>query len=218
MVLLDKRHKNRGQKKENTVLWTGPYRVLRKISDIVYLIEREGGREDVVHVDRMKRFHSPHASSFPLTSRTSLSEVSDSSARATAATSTQREEEGTGFEDLDQPEGTEESRCTEDSDPVQPDEDVRALEEAENCFEVEALLECRPSQLLSRLGPPRMEYLVKWKNYPHDQNTWESRENLLEGAAQLVEAFDRAEGVRTRDARARSRAERNLDVEGGRDL
>ena len=63
LVLVDKRFRGPGQKKEATVLWEGPYPILQRISDIVYVVERDGGREDVVHVDRLKRWREPDTNS-----------------------------------------------------------------------------------------------------------------------------------------------------------
>lgn len=37
----------------------------------------------------------------------------------------------------------------------------------------------------------RIVYFVKWKGYPHSQNTWEPRENLANAPAKLKEWRDR---------------------------
>lgn len=34
------------------------------------------------------------------------------------------------------------------------------------------------------------QYLVRWEGYGPEEDTWEMRGNLLEGAEELVEAFD----------------------------
>jgi len=34
------------------------------------------------------------------------------------------------------------------------------------------------------------EYLVKWKGYPHSENTWEPRENLVD-CPDVLQAFRR---------------------------
>lgn len=33
-----------------------------------------------------------------------------------------------------------------------------------------------------------MQYLLKWKDYPHSENTWESQENM--DCPHLIEAFE----------------------------
>ncbi|KAL4114536.1 hypothetical protein PRIC2_014470 [Phytophthora ramorum] len=38
-------------------------------------------------------------------------------------------------------------------------------------------------------------YLVKWRGYPEDQNTWESGSRLLEDCADLVDAYERSHGA-----------------------
>ena len=54
-VLLRKLHWNKGEHKASTYLWLGPYEVVRKVSDVVYVIDKEG-EESCVHVDRMRKY------------------------------------------------------------------------------------------------------------------------------------------------------------------
>lgn len=41
-VLVDKMHLNPGEKKEVTVLWQGPFEVVKQVGDVVYSVLREG--------------------------------------------------------------------------------------------------------------------------------------------------------------------------------
>ena len=57
-------------------------------------------------------------------------------------------------------------------------------EATENEYEVEDLLDSR----ISRKGRGRLEYLVKWKNYPREDASWEPKENLT-NAQEIVDEF-----------------------------
>ena len=219
LVLVDKRHKNKGEKKGGHVLWTGPYRVLRKISAIVYLIEREGGREDVVHVDRLKRFKSPRTDSSSLTQRSNPAVV-PVPAGAGAEGDAPREAGLTGFEDVDGVVGgsgqSEAVVGGEQRGETLPDEDVRAQEEAEGSYEVEALLEKRILARQTPRGEPQVEYLVKWKHWPDTENQWVPRATLEGSATELLRDFEETERTRARAIRARKRAVLREDSEARR--
>jgi len=53
-------------------------------------------------------------------------------------------------------------------------------------YEVEEIVE-------SQIDAETMQhmYFVKWKGYSSDENTWEPKQNLLPGAADLVAEFDK---------------------------
>ena len=55
-VLVKKDHRRRGEHKEVVPLWVGPFPVIAKVSDVIYLVNKDG-REDSVHVDRLKAWH-----------------------------------------------------------------------------------------------------------------------------------------------------------------
>ena len=49
-------------------------------------------------------------------------------------------------------------------------------------YEVEAILD-------SRLRRQKLEYLVKWKNFPRSENTWEPEENVDGADASIAEFY-----------------------------
>ena len=162
--------------------------------------EREGGREDVVHVDRLKRFRSPRTDSSSLTQRSNPVAV-PVPAGAGAAGETADGVGLTGFEDIDgavSGRGQSEGETKLESSGVRKsDEDARAEEEAEGSYEV-------PPR--TPRGEPQVEYLVKWKHWPDTENQWVPRENLLASAGELLREFEDAGRVRERAIRARRRA------------
>ena len=54
--------------------------------------------------------------------------------------------------------------------------------DGENVWEVEEILS-------SRTRNKKVQYLVKWKGYSPDDNTWEPYDNLLGGAEEVVKDF-----------------------------
>ena len=56
----------------------------------------------------------------------------------------------------------------------------------ENTFEVEAVID-------KRIKFRKVEYLIKWRNYSNDQNTWEPIENLV-NVKNLIESFEENRG------------------------
>jgi hypothetical protein len=63
--------------------------------------------------------------------------------------------------------------------------------DSDSDYEVEALLQCRPG------GKGEREYLVKWKNYTNDFNTWEPLGNLSNSPT-LVREFHEQLGLQVR--------------------
>ena len=62
--------------------------------------------------------------------------------------------------------------------------DEQEGEATENEYEVEDLLDSR----ISKKGRGRLEYLVKWKNYPREDASWEPKDNLA-NAQEIVDEF-----------------------------
>ena len=67
-------------------------------------------------------------------------------------------------------------------------------------YEVEHILDVRWSKKRTRNGRSFKEYLVKWKNFTADHNSWEPTANLNCGA--LLYEFDRSQTFRDRLAAA----------------
>lgn len=192
LVVVKKEHLRRGEHKEAVPLWVGPFPVIGKVSDFVYLVEKDG-REDSVHVDRLKAWHER-----VVTPVEDADLDEDDQAQPLGDSGETPDGESVGAVDVSEVPG----------DVVAlPDEDVRGLEEAAGEYEVEELLGKRVVSGKRRPdGRERVEYLVKWKNWDDSFNTWEREDNLL-GAADLVREFEQLE----RGRRMRAREERRQE-------
>ena len=75
--------------------------------------------------------------------------------------------------------------------------EVRAEEERLNEYEVESILQKRQLRRSSRLGEGKalVKYLVKWKYWGDEEATWERAEDVVKGAPELVEEFERREAL-----------------------
>ena len=205
-VLLQKRHLLPGEKKERTALWTGPFQVVKQLGEHTYEINRDE-YVDVVHVDRLKSWRERGVRA----REPDVGSSADERGAVVAHTDERVEEMGAGEEKrddarsagwVDEPEEGDESEAEEEK-PL-PDEDIRGEEEAEGVYEVERLLSSRTLTPRGRLGgQPRVEYLVKWKNWDDLNNSWEPEANLVESASEALREFKALE----RGMRAARRAE-----------
>ena len=212
-VLLSKRFRGPGEKKELTPLWTGPYTVLEKCSEVTYVIERGADQQDVVHVDRLRRW-IPEDVELKQRLRGDVMEQHNSEQQWDAEKEEwvdnrpEFEDEAVGEGDDDADTRSVQQGESSESDPEEQEaEDVRGAQkqaQGEEEFEVEALLQKRVRVGSGRLrGAPDMEYLVKWKGFPDTENTWEREANLKEGCSQLLQEF----AMRERADRVLRRAE-----------
>lgn len=90
----------------------------------------------------------------------------------------------------------------------QMDEADETQSEEEEEYLVEAILDKRKSN-------GKTEYLVKWENYDHSQNTWEPTDNL--NCASLIAAYEENEANKRKNRLRNStskRASRNSSVTG----
>ena len=90
----------------------------------------------------------------------------------------------------------EESSKQEESAPEKEDkqEEEQPEEPEEDEFEVEAVVDMKKkvrSTIFSKsdLKGSSVEYLVKWRGYPSDQNTWEPAQNL-EHCPEMIEVIN----------------------------
>jgi len=65
-------------------------------------------------------------------------------------------------------------------------------EDIEEEYEVERIVGCRKKN-------GRIEYLIKWKGYSSDENTWEPEANLNEGALEEARAYQKSQISNTAD-------------------
>lgn len=78
----------------------------------------------------------------------------------------------------------------------------------ENTYVVEKLLDRRNLE-------GRIEYLVKWKDYPNSMATWEPRDSLMETMEHAVEKFD-ADVDRDEGGSMRSSSPKRLSKKSGK--
>jgi len=210
-VWVSKPFQSPGESKATKRLWYGPYMIVKRISDLVYVVAREG-YEDEIHVDRIKRYRSEDqdgpreryerykAEEERLEGvrvwqqRQAEEEVEQAGERVVA------EEGGGEDEDEAAPEGPGELRILDYSEPTVEElreeaelEALRAEEEMLNRFEVESILDKRTLRRSARLDQgERVEYLVKWKYWPDTDATWERAENVVATAGDAVRMFESA--------------------------
>jgi hypothetical protein len=67
---------------------------------------------------------------------------------------------------------------------------VRKSERSQDVYVVGAILARSLVKMHGPDGAYEYRYLVRWEGYGPEDDTWEIRSNLMEGAARLVEAFD----------------------------
>ena len=215
-VLLRKHHRLVGERKDQKLVWSGPYKVLGHLPPAHYFILR-GEKEDLVHVERMKRWQEVEDGAVQW-HRRQLEEREASAEAARAREGELVEPEGVGESKQADGDASSDSSSSSESDSegegdprstgpggaVLQNEDVRAKEQADGVFEVGALLQKRVTQPTSRLdSQPVVEYLVQWKHWPDSYNTWESVANLA-GAKKLVKAYEDRERVRRLRSRERA--------------
>jgi hypothetical protein len=215
MSILRKRAQRLAHKVVKAV-WYGPYTIMRKISDDVYVLDVDG-KEDMVHADRLKRWtagdmEAPIRRYEAMVEREAaiqerrVVEDQPGGAGATGATGEDRPDSdeddivvigATGAvlradDEVQEVRVAPEQQDTHSMDGM-PDGDEMESEDSleENEFEVEAILAKRVIRNSSRLNPgkpPTIMYQVKWKGY---KPSWEEDSERLDACRKLIEAFER---------------------------
>lgn len=187
---------SKGESKAIRQLWWGPHPIVEKISDMVYVVAREN-RDDVVHVDRLKKYKTLDGDGprQRYEARVRAEGEEEEKEGAEEEVEEEEKEEARGLEGRVEDEEDVDEEVVEEDDPagdgeVLPDEDVRGREEEENEYEVEEVMDKQVLRSSGRLGPGRkVRYLVKWKNWGDEHNSWEAAEHLA-GSRELVDEFE----------------------------
>ena len=183
----------RGQSRVETVQWSGPYQVLRRMSDDspVYVLDVRG-KEVFAHSDRLRRWTMGP-------SQVTSWGVTAGSGSAVPPT------DGTDLAGLGVTDVTGHVRVGDDITIL----DAQLKDSKE--LDVSAILDYRVLEQRSRTTPRVKQYLVKWRGFLDADNTWEPLDNL-EGCTALIDRFWAARG------RHRTAMEHELDprVERGR--
>ena len=205
MVWLYKPFLSRGESKGVRQLWFGPYEVKEKVpGGMVYVIDKDGV-EDTVHVDRLKKYKTLDQSA-PQRRYERMLEAEEREREKEGVEEKKGESDGSGKESEGDSDGSGESDDEESESEEDVDEDKRAKEEQEGVYEVEEILDKRTTRESGRLGGrTTVRYLVKWKNWGDEHNSWERLENL-EGSMALVEEFEEKRAARGERGRVRARS------------
>jgi transposase InsO family protein len=191
LVWVSKPFHSPGESKATRQMWYGPYTILRRLSDLVYVVDRDGA-EDEIHVDRLKRYRSLDQDG-PRTRYLQHAELEQRESEAAAGSDEMESDEVSEGESCPVQEirFQDEEATAEEVAEARELEELRRVEERENTFEVEAILDSRVRRRSARLeSGTSKEYLIKWKYWPDTDATWEREENL-DGCRDLVDEFDR---------------------------
>jgi hypothetical protein len=147
--------------------WTGPYYIIEQVSETNFKIRTWDNRKvpQVVHSNRLKRFYQEDRNELqvPPPQMDGVEQIEPFPSEYIRPDHLQEAEigplpEGNGQEN--------EGSSTTDTDSVSGEED-------DNIYTVENILK-------TRMHERNREYLVKWKGYPHSDNTWEPEGHILD--------------------------------------
>lgn len=167
----------RGLSKKLLSKWNGPFRICRKFSPVHHQVRTCDNRlvATTVHANRLKHFYDPADRPILPPAEDNLDDLPfDTSVLPTDS----RE--------------SEDPKTTNDANAV-PDKDISTSVNSTPVDSPDLLNEPdvhRTEKILkSRRRNGKIQYLVKWSNYPSSENTWEPEENILD--LQLLEEFDK---------------------------
>ena len=173
----------------STPIYSGPYKILQRISALVYVIDKNG-HHDKVHVDRLRLYRSRDQDEparryerMVTRERAHRQEQEDAERARQPDLGAETDAGYTGSSEADREElqGDEEKKVGSSSSQ-------RASSAAESELEVEQIVEKRVERRTSKLRPEgETQYLVKWKGYDDSENTWESAEKLPHCVEKVLE-------------------------------
>jgi hypothetical protein len=187
LVWLYTRSNKKGISPKLTHPWQGPYRIVEVISPLNVKVRSLTGRlvRQLVHITRLKRYETP---SRPID--TPNLEGEDNFESDDEEPLRQRRVEPSLPSPAEQ--------LTTPPPLTQPVEELPQVvvdapqgKDSEEEYEVEDILQQRKRK-------ERDEYLVKWKRYSSDWNTWEPAENL-ENCKERLQEFQQTQRVQTRE-------------------
>lgn len=167
----------RGLSKKLLSKWNGPFRICRKFSPVHHQVRTCDNRlvATTVHANRLKHFYNPADRPILPPAEDNLDDLPFDT---TVLPADSRE--------------SEDPKTTNDANAV-PDKDVSTSVNSTPVDSPDLLNEPdvhRTEKILkSRRRNGKIQYLVKWSNYPSSENTWEPEENILD--LRLLEEFDK---------------------------
>ena len=167
----------RGLSKELLSKWNGPFRICRKFSPVHHQVRTCDNRlvATTVRANRLKHFYNPADRPILPPAEDNLDDLPFDTSVLPADS---RE--------------SEDPKTTNDANAV-PDKDVSTSVYSTPVDSPDLLNEPdvhRTEKILkSRRRNGKIQYLVKWSNYPSSENTWEPEENILD--LRLLEEFDK---------------------------
>jgi hypothetical protein len=164
--------------KKLTMLWTGPYLITQKVSEVLYRLRRLSDNKLLsvpVHVNRFKIGNS-------LKEVLHDTQVSIESDEIFTPDLTNDDFEISDPESILPTNLLTQSRDIEISTEMEeknPNEEIKTTNDNDT-FEVEKVLK-------GRYKNGKLEYLIKWKDYPASQNTWEPELYLNDATLEYLE-------------------------------
>ena len=181
--------------------YVGPFKVVRMISDVTYQLDLPTAMRThpVFYVGRLKRYHSPTMAVYPA-ARLSSPRASHGGDRTL----------GDRGDEPDSQEPQHERDPPEERDSHAPESQCDLGAQQQRSRASRSFHRAPPVALVDSHGAQRFhvqelrahrrhqgtyEYLVRWRGYPPDQDSWEPHAQLFDDVPDLVAAYRRAHGL-----------------------
>ena len=177
------RKKGRSPKLQRS--WEGPYTVTTKLSDVTFRIQKSArSLPKVVHYNRLKLYEGRNPSTWFRRNDAPVETTQDKASQTISMDMIDNEEIESSSNNSDEPNLTVQSESQYDShvndETTESETDSHMSEEEEDndqvnasqVYEVEDVVKARKTK------DGQMEYLLKWKNFPESENTWQREDTL----------------------------------------